>query len=145
MSLKPINPSQLGAPRGYSNGMLAPAGSRLLFVAGQIAWDSEQNLVSDDFAAQFRQALANVVEVVRSAGGEASDLAQLTIYVTDKREYLAGLKEVGRFYRELMGKHFPTMALLEVQGLLEPGAKVEIQALAALRGTSTGGDSNDGD
>lgn len=130
--LEVINPAQLGAPRGYSNGMLAPAGGRLLFVAGQIAWNEQQQIVSEEFAVQFRQTLANVVTVVEAAGGAPTDIGQLTMYVTDKREYVAALKEVGAAYRELMGRHFPTMALVEVAGLLEPGAKVEIQAQAVL-------------
>lgn len=130
--LEPINPAALGAPRGYSNGMLAPAGGRLLFVAGQVAWDEEQRIVSPDFAAQFHQALANVVAVVVEAGGSAGDLAQLTLYVTDKAEYVAALKAVGEGYRALMGRHYPAMALVEVAGLLEPGAKVEIAAVAVI-------------
>ncbi len=130
--MRSVNPESLGAPRGYSNGMLAAAGSRLLSIAGQIAWDSRQDLVSEDFARQFEQALANVVAVVREAGGEAEHIAQLTLYVVDKHEYVEALKEVGAAYRGLMGKHFPTMALVEVAGLLEPGAKVEIQGLAFL-------------
>ena len=130
--LEPINPEALGAPRGYSNGMLAPAGARLLAVAGQIAWDGSQQIVSDVFSRQFEQALQNVVEVVRGAGGGAEHLASLTIFVTDKREYVAELKEVGQAYRQIMGKHFPAMALVEISSLLEPAAKVEIQALAAV-------------
>ncbi len=112
--------------------MLAPVGGRLLAIAGQIAWDGEQRLVGEDFALQFGQALSNVVAVVQEAGGGPEDLAQLTLYVVDKAEYVAALKEVGAAYREHMGKHFPTMALVEVSGLLEPGAKVEIQGLAVL-------------
>ena len=130
--LEPINPEALGAPRGYSNGMLAPAGGRLLAIAGQVAWNSKQQIVSERFAAQFHQALANVVAVVQAAGGAPSDLAQLTIYVTNKREYVEELKAVGEAYRALMGRHYPAMALLEVAGLLEPGAKVEISALAVV-------------
>lgn len=130
--MEPINPQALGAPRGYSNGMLAPAGGRLLAIAGQIAWNEQQELVSDDFAAQFAQALGNVVAVVEEAGGQAGDIAQLTIYVVDRFVYVRQLKQVGAAYRELMGKHFPTMALVEVKALLEPGAQVEIQGLAVL-------------
>ncbi len=136
MTLLPINPPALGTPHGYSNGILAPPDGRLLFIAGQVAWDARQQLVSAHFPAQFRQALANVLAVVEAAGGTAQDLAQLTIYVTDRHEYLATLREIGQNYRELMGKHFPTMALVEVQALLEPGAKVEIQALAVLAATA---------
>lgn len=132
MSLIPINPASLGAPRGYSNGMLAPAGGRLLTVAGQIAWGENQKIVSDEFLAQFAQALSNVVAVVREAGGEPSDLAELTLFVTDRHEYVAALKEVGKAYRDIVGRHYPTMALIEISGLLEPRAKIEIQALAVL-------------
>lgn len=131
MSL-PINPPRLGSPRGYSNGMLAPPGSRLLAVAGQIAWNSRQEIVSDDFAIQFGQALANVLAVVEEAGGQPEHLIQITIYVTDKQLYLGQLKEVGATWRSVVGRHFPAMALVEVAGLLEARALVEIQALAAL-------------
>lgn len=128
----PVNPESLGAPRGFSHGMLAPAGGRLLFVAGQLAWDREQRLVAADFPCQFGQALANAVAVVREAGGGPEHVARLTIYVTDRREYLGALSEVGSAYREVMGRHYPAMALVEVQALLEPGAKVEIEATAVL-------------
>lgn len=130
--LTPINPADLGAPRGYSNGVLAPEGGRLLFVAGQIAWDEEQRLIGVTFVEQFHRALANVLAVVREAGGEASDVARLTVYVTDREEYLASRKEVGEAYRALMGRHYPAMALVEVAALLEPEAKVEIEATAVV-------------
>lgn len=130
--MRPINPAELGAPRGYSNGMLAPAGGRLLFVAGQIGWDAQQKLAASDLAGQFRQALCNVLGVVREAGGQPEHIGRLTIYVTDKGEYLRDVRAIGAGYRELMGKHFPAMALVEVAALLEPGAKVEIEATAVL-------------
>ena len=130
--LLPITPAALGKPRGYSNGMLAEPGGQLLFIAGQIAWDKHQNIVSDDFREQFAQALANVLEVARSAGGGPQSIGQLTIYVTDKGEYTACLGELGETYRLLMDRHFPAMALVEVKALLEPLAKVEIQALAVV-------------
>lgn len=137
----PINPASLGAPRGYSHGVLAPAGGRLLAIAGQVAWDERQAVVGDDFASQFGQALANVVAVVREAGGEPRDVAQLTIFVVDCHEYTSSLKRVGEAYRRVMGSHYPAMALVEVSALLEPGAKVEIQGLAVLPpGDATGGD-----
>jgi len=129
-----INPEALGAPRGYSNGMLAPAGGRLLFVAGQIGWNTSQEIVGPDFVAQFDQALTNVIEVVRQAGGGAEHIGRLTMYVADKDEYASVLPEVGGVYRRLMGRHFPAMALVEVAALLEPGAKVEIEATAVLPG-----------
>lgn len=132
MKLETINPAELGAPRGYSNGVLAPAGGRLLFVAGQIGWDGSQKIVSPHFARQFAQALDNVAAVVRAAGGEPAHIARLTLYVTDRYEYLGQLKEVGAEYRRVMGQHYPTMALLQVAALLEPEAKVEIEATAVL-------------
>jgi len=119
-------------PKGYANGMVVEPGARLVFVAGQIAWDADQRLVGDDFADQFRQALANVVQVVETAGGRASDLVSLTVYVTDKTAYLDRVKELGAIWRELCGRHYPTMALLEVADLLEDGAQVEIQGVAAI-------------
>lgn len=127
-----INPESLGSPRGYSNGVLAPAGGRLLFVAGQIAWDEKQRIVSDDFVEQFERALKNVLAVVEEAGGSPEQVARMVVYVTDKREYAARTREVGERWRSLMGRHFPAMALVEVKGLLEEGAQVEIEAVAVL-------------
>lgn len=132
MTLESIVVDGWKPPRGYANGVLAPAGARLLAVAGQIAWDGEQRLVSNDFAAQFRQALSNVVAVVRAAGGEPADLMSLTIYVVDKRAYVAALKDLGAIWKDVVGRHWPAMALVEVADLLEEGAQVEIQAWAAL-------------
>jgi enamine deaminase RidA (YjgF/YER057c/UK114 family) len=127
-----VNPAELGAPRGYSNGVLAPAGGRLLFVAGQVGWDRTQKIVSDRFLCQWSRALDNVLAVVHDAGGRPEHVARLTVYVTDKREYLAEIREVGVSYRARFGKHFPAMALVEVAALLEDGAKVEIEATAVL-------------
>ncbi|MEZ5331781.1 MAG: RidA family protein [Thermoanaerobaculia bacterium] len=132
--LEPVDPEEMGAPRGYSNGMLAPAGGRLLFVAGQIGWDGEQKLVGPGFAEQFERALANVVTVVRAAGGGPESLGRLTLFVTDKEEYRRSLPAVGEAYRRVMGGHYPAMALLEVAGLLEEGAKVEIEGTAVVPG-----------
>lgn len=117
-------------PRGYANGMAARG--ELLAVAGQLGWNAQEQFESLEFVDQFRTALANVVAVVEAAGGAASDIISLTIYVTDKREYIADIKRVGEVYRELLGKHFPAMALVVVAALLEDRAKVEIQALAVL-------------
>ena len=132
MSFKLINPDSLGAPRGYSNGVLAEAGGRLLFIAGQIAWDRQPQIVSADLVEQFDRALANVIEVVTEAGGQPEQIARLIIYVTDKNEYKKRMKEIGARYRARMGKHFPAMVLVEVAGLLEDRAKVEIEAVAVL-------------
>jgi enamine deaminase RidA (YjgF/YER057c/UK114 family) len=130
--LRAVEPPGFPPARGYSHGLLAPAGGRLLFVAGQIGWDENQRLVGDDFVEQFDRALRNVLEVVREAGGAPGSVARLVVYVTDNREYLADLAAVGEAYRAVMGRHYPAMALLEVSGLLEPGAKVEIEGTAVL-------------
>lgn len=105
----------------------------MLFVAGQIAWDENHRLVgAGDFAAQFAQALRNVVAVVQAAGGWPDHIVRMTIYVVDKRQYLAKSAEVGAAWREIVGKHYPAMALVQVADLLEDGALVEIEAVAAL-------------
>jgi enamine deaminase RidA (YjgF/YER057c/UK114 family) len=130
--LEIINPKHLGPARGYANGVLAPAGGRLLFIAGQIAWDAEQRIVSADFVSQFDQALANVLAVVAAAGGKPEDLARLTVYVTDKREYAARTREIGARWQARMGRHYPAMALVEVKSLLEDAAQVEIEGMAVI-------------
>jgi len=127
-----INPESLGAPRGYSNGVLTDAGGRLLFVAGQIGWDEKQTIVSEDCVAQFDRALRNVVTVVLEAGGAPQQIARLVMYVTKKTEYIDRREEIGRCYRTHLGKHFPAMVLVEVKGLLDDKAKVEIEAVAVL-------------
>jgi len=130
--MKVINPPTLGRPSGYANGILTPPGVRVLFVAGQIGWDEQQRLVSEDFAAQFDRALRNVLAVVREAGGAPGSIGRMTVYVTDRREYLARRAELGAVWRELLGRHYPAMTLVEVKALLEDGAKVEIEATAVL-------------
>lgn len=132
MSHVQVNPESLGAPKGYSNGMLTPAGGRVLFIAGQVAWNERQEVVSDDFARQFGQALENVLTVVKAAGGAPEHVARMTIFVTSKDEYVAGLRAVGAEYRSRMGRHYPAMTLVEIKALLEEGAKVEIEATAVL-------------
>ena len=132
MTFKLVNPETLGPPRGYSNGVLTDAGGRLLFVAGQVAWDQDQRIVSENFAEQFDRALGNVIAVVTEAGGRPDQIARLVLYVTDKKEYQIHAKKIGESYRARMGKHFPAMVLVEVRGLLEDKAKVEIEAVAVL-------------
>ena len=131
MKMSFINPKQLAAPSGYNHGVLVTGGS-LLFVSGQIGWDNESRIVGDNFVDQFALALENVIAVVREAGGEPTSIVRLLIFVTDKREYLDNLKAVGAAYRQLMGKHYPAMALLEVSRLVEDLAKVEIEAIAVI-------------
>jgi NAD(P)-dependent dehydrogenase (short-subunit alcohol dehydrogenase family)/enamine deaminase RidA (YjgF/YER057c/UK114 family) len=127
-----INPEELGAPRGWNNGMLARAGGRMLFIAGQTARDGSGRLSGADFVSQFDQALRNVLAVVREAGGEAGDIGRFTIYVTDMAQYRASLKPLGEVYRRRMGTHFPAMALVEVTSLVDERAVVEIEATAVV-------------
>jgi enamine deaminase RidA (YjgF/YER057c/UK114 family) len=130
-----VNPATLAPPRGYSHGIVAQG--HILFVAGQIGWDRHAEVVSDSFVDQFDQAVANVLEVVAAAGGSAESVARLTIFVVDKGEYLAATRDIGERYRARMGKHFPAMTLVEVKGLLEPGARVEIEATAVIEPSQT--------
>lgn len=125
-----INPTGLPAPRGYSNGVVLEG--RLLFVAGQVGWGADGRLVSDRFADQFDQALANVLTIVGAAGGTAESIGRLTIFVVDKAAYQAAQREIGERYRARMGRHYPAMTLVEVRSLLEPGAVVEIEATAVI-------------
>lgn len=132
MSLKFINPALLGLPLGYSNGVMTEPGARLLFIAGQLGWNEQQEIISADFVEQFDRALANVVAVVTEAGGRPEQIARLIMYVTDKNEYDSRTREIGDRYRTHMGKHFPAMVLVEVKSLLDDEAQVEIEAIAAL-------------
>ena len=128
--IRTLHPQGWAAPKGYANGMAARG--TLVFVAGQIGWTAEARFETDDFVAQVRQALRNVVAVVAEAGGRPEHLVRLTWYVTDKQEYLSNLQGVGRVYREVIGRHYPAMALVEVKGLVEDRAKVEIEANAVV-------------
>ena len=130
MSHTLLQPAGWARPHGYANGVVAEG--RQVFVSGQIGWDAEQHIVSDDFAAQARQALANVVAVLACAGAVPAHLVRLTWYVTSREEYSASLAEIGVIYRELIGRHFPAMSVVVVAGLLEPRAKVEIEATAVV-------------
>lgn len=133
MQTEIINPPQLVRPRGYNHGIKIPAGADLLFLGGQVGWDGQGRLVgAGDMVLQFDQALKNILSVVQAAGGSAENIVKLNLYVTDKEAYLASLKQLGESYRNHMGKHFPTMTLVEVKSLYEPGAMVEIEGLAVL-------------
>jgi NAD(P)-dependent dehydrogenase (short-subunit alcohol dehydrogenase family) len=127
-----INPEELGAPRGWSNGLLAAAGGRTLFIAGQTARDGSGRVAPADFVSQFDRALGNVLTVLRAAGGEPGHIGRFTIYVTDMAQYRASLKPLGEAYRRRMGGHYPAMALVEVKGLVDQAAMVEIEATAVL-------------
>jgi enamine deaminase RidA (YjgF/YER057c/UK114 family) len=132
MSFQIVNPPELGEPRGWNNGLLAPPGGRLLFVAGQTARDSEGRIVEGGFVPQFERALGNVLAVVQAAGGGPEQIGRLTLYVTDRDVYLANRKAMGEVYRRQMGLHYPAIALLVVAGLVDEGALVEIEATAVL-------------
>ena len=125
-----LQPEGWPRPKGYSNG-IAVFG-RQVFVAGQIGWTKEAKLVEGGMAPQFAQAMQNVVDVLTEAGGRPEHVGRLTIYVTDKRAYLAATKEIGAAYRACFGKHYPAMALVQVADLLEDGAMVEIEATAVI-------------
>ncbi|MCD6041320.1 MAG: enamine deaminase RidA [Burkholderiales bacterium] len=125
-----LQPPGWARPKGFSNGIACSG--RLVFIAGQIGWTGEGKWESQDFAGQFRQALKNILAVLAEAGGEPEHLVRLTWYVLDKREYLNAIKAVGEAYRELMGRHYPTMAVVQVSGLVEAEARLEIEATAVI-------------
>jgi NAD(P)-dependent dehydrogenase (short-subunit alcohol dehydrogenase family)/enamine deaminase RidA (YjgF/YER057c/UK114 family) len=127
-----INPEELGAPKGWNNGVLAPRGGRMLFIAGQTARDRSGRVTGGDFVAQFDRALGNVLAVLHQAGGKPGDIARFTIYITDIAQYRASLEPLGEAYRRRMEKHFPAMALVEVTALVDERALVEIEATAVL-------------
>jgi len=130
MTHQTLQPKDWLAPKGYANGMAAEG--RQIFVAGQIGWNEQAQLVSDDFVAQVEQALKNIVAVLAEAGAEPRHLVRLTWYLTDKREYLARQKDIGAAYRRVIGRYFPTMSAVVVAGLIEDGARVEIEATAVI-------------
>jgi enamine deaminase RidA (YjgF/YER057c/UK114 family) len=128
--MKVILPEGWPRPKGYANGVVARG--QMLFIAGMIGWDAQGRFASDDFAAQARQALTNLVEVLRAAGGKPEHIVRMTWYVTDKREYLAAAQDVGRAFREIIGAYNAAMTAVEVTALMEDRAKVEIEATAVL-------------
>jgi len=128
--MKIIQPAGWPRPKGYSNGVVASG--RMLFIAGMIGWDAQGHFASDDFAAQARQALQNVADVLREAGGMPENIVRMTWYVTNKREYLAASKEVGQAFREIIGAYNAAMTAVEVTALMEDRAKVEIEVTAVL-------------
>lgn len=130
MSREILQPPGWARPRGYANGIAAEG--RQVFVSGQIGWEGDQRFASDEFAAQTRQALANVVAVLACAGARPEHLVRMTWYVTSRDEYNASLAEIGAAWRELIGRHYPAMSVVVVAGLLEPRAKVEIEATAVV-------------
>ena len=129
-TMEVILPPGWPRPRGYANGVAASG--RMLFIAGMVGWDSQGVFHSDDFAQQVRQALQNVAEVLREAGGKPENIVRMTWYVTDKREYLAAGREIGLAFREIIGSYNAAMTAVEVKALIEDRAKVEIEATAVI-------------
>jgi len=125
-----LQPPGWARAKGFSNGIAA--NGKLVFIAGQVGWTGEGEWKARDFAGQFRQALANILEVLAQANGKPEHIVRLTWYVLDKHEYLSSLKAVGHAYRELMGRHYPTMAVVQVSGLVEDEARLEIEATAVV-------------
>jgi enamine deaminase RidA (YjgF/YER057c/UK114 family) len=125
-----LQPKNWLQAKGYTNGIAATG--RQVFIAGQIGWNGEQQFTSDDFVAQVEQVLRNIVTVLAEAGGRPEHLVRLTWYITDKREYLANLQAIGEAYRRVLGRHFPTMTMVQVTALIEDRAKVEIEATAVV-------------
>ncbi|MEE2996096.1 MAG: RidA family protein [Pseudomonadota bacterium] len=125
-----LNPPGWKRPKGYSNGILAEG--RFVFVAGMVGWNAEEKFESDNFVTQFRQALVNTVSVLKEGGAGPDDICRMTMYFTDKKEYLTQLTEVGQVYRDVIGMNFPAMAAVQVAALMEDEAKVEIETTAIV-------------
>ena len=130
MTHQVLQPAGWARPRGYANGIAA--NGRQVFIAGQVGWDEAGGFTSDRLAAQVRQALRNIVAVLAEAGGRPEHLVRLTWYVTSRDEYLAELADIGVAYREVLGRHFPAMSVVQVVALIESRAKVEIEATAVI-------------
>ena len=126
-----LQPPEWARPKGFANG-IAVRGGTTVYIAGQVGWIGEQRFVEKSFAGQFTQALANIVAVLAQAGGRPEHLVRLTWYVLDRQEYLGALREVGAAWRELIGRHYPAMAVVQVSGLIEPQARLEIEATAVI-------------
>ena len=128
--IQTLQPPGWARPKGFANGIAAQG--KLVFIAGQVGWTGQGEWRERSFAGQFRQALQNILDVLAEAGGKPEHLVRLTWYVLDKKEYLSSLKEVGAAYRELMGRNYPTMAVVQVSALVEDEARLEIEATAVV-------------
>ena len=132
--MKILQPPGWLPPRGYSNGVMTQvaAGDRLLFVGGQIGWNGQQQFETDDFAEQVRQTLVNIVAILAEGGAGPEHIVRMTWYVLDKRIYVASYEDIGKAYREIIGRHFPAMTAVQVAGLVEDEAQVEIEVTAVV-------------
>ena len=129
-ALRPVNPPGWARPKGYSNGVVGRG--TFVFVAGQVGWNAEERFETDDFVAQVRQALANTIAVLDAAGAKPEHIARMTWYVLDKKEYVARIAEIGAAYRDMIGRNFPAMTLVEVGALVADRARVEIETTAVI-------------
>jgi enamine deaminase RidA (YjgF/YER057c/UK114 family) len=125
-----LQPANWVRPKGYTNGVACKG--RMIFVSGMIAWDGQEKIVSDDLAEQVRQSLGNIVAVLAEANAQPEHIVRLTWYLVDKRDYLAASREIGAIYRQILGRHFPAMTVVQVTALLQDGARVEIEATAVV-------------
>ena len=131
MSTQILNPPNWRPPVGYANGISAAAG-RIVFVAGQVGWDANQQFKSEELVPQFEQALENILAVLAEAGGGPSHICRMTAFCIDKPAYLAGRRELGRIWKTLMGDHYPAMSMIFVADLLDTPAKIELEATAVI-------------
>ncbi len=125
-----LQPKDWPRPKGYSNGVVARG--RLVVLAGQVGWDANERIVSDDLAAQLRQVLLNIRSLLTEAGAGPEHIVRLTWFIADAEDYRGHLREIGEIYREVLGKVYPPMSVIEVKGFVEPGAKIEIEAMAVI-------------
>lgn len=125
-----LQPKDWPRPKGYSNGVVARG--RLVVLAGQVGWDANERIVSDDLAAQLRQVLLNIRTLLTEAGAGPEHIVRLTWFIADAEDYRGRLREIGEIYREVLGKVYPPMSVIEVKGFVEPGAKIEIEAMAVI-------------
>lgn len=128
--MRVLQPPHWPRPRGYSNGVAAKGS--MVFVSGIVGWNAQGEFASQDFVAQVRQALLNIVEILNQAKAKPEHIARMTWYVLDKDEYMASAKEMGAAYREIIGRHYPAMTVVEVSGLVEAKARVEIEVTAVV-------------
>lgn len=131
MSSQVLQPRNWQPPVGYANGISVAAG-RIVFVAGQVGWNADQQFESEDLVPQFRQALENILAVLAEAGGRPEHVCRLTAFCLDKPAYLAGRRELGRIWKSLMGNHYPAMSMIFVADLLDTPAKIELEATAVI-------------
>lgn len=130
-----LQPADWVRPKGYANGVMASG--KTVFVSGMVGWDAQCRFQTDDFSGQVKQALVNIVSVLKEAGARPEHIARMTWYVLDKKEYVAAYKEIGEVYREVIGRHFPAMTTVQVAGLVEDRARVEIEVTAVIPDNET--------